>query len=112
VINSFAGAYGQRNPGALDAILAPDVTRVSAGAVEHGRAAVLAEYRSQFADRSIIGYRVSALQLRPGWVARAAGQYTVVRSGQADLGGSVVLGVERLAGRPRIVLIATQSPAP
>jgi serine/threonine protein kinase len=112
VVRSFAGAYGHRDPRALAPLLAPSVMRVGPGAVERGRAAVLAEYRTQFTDRSIIGYQVAALREQPGWAARAAGQYTVVRSGRTDLTGGVAFGVERLNGRPRIVLIATQPAAP
>jgi serine/threonine protein kinase len=112
VVRSFAAAYGRRDAGALASVLAPNVTRVSPGAAERGRAAVLAEYRAELADGSIIGYQVSGLGEQPGWLARAAGQYTVVRSGRADLTGSVTFGVERLNGRARIILIATEPTAP
>jgi serine/threonine protein kinase len=112
VVRSFAAAYGKRDPSALAPLLAPTVARVSPGAVERGRVAVLAEYRSQLADGSIIGYQVTGLTEQPGWVARARGQYTVVRSGRADLTGSVAFGVERVNGLPRIILIATEPTAP
>jgi serine/threonine-protein kinase len=112
VVRSFAAAYGKRDPSALAPLLAPTVARVSPGAVERGRAAVLAEYRSQLADGSITGYQVAGLDEEAGWVARARGQYTVVRSGRADLNGSVVFGVERVNGRARIILIATEPTAP
>lgn len=108
LVRSFAGAYGHRDARALGSLLAPDVTRVSAGAIEHGRAPVLGEYEAQFRDQSIVGYEVSNLQVQTGWVGRASGRYAVVRTGQADLSGSVTFGVERVAGHPMIGLITTQ----
>ena len=39
---------------------------------------------------------------------RASARYRVPRSGRPPITGRVVLGVERLGGRPRIRLIATE----
>ena len=110
VVRAFASAYARRDPSALAAVLAPDVERVNPSAVQRGRSAVLAEYRGQLADRTIDGYRVEDLRVQPGWVGRASAQYVVSRSGQLPVSGSVVFGVERVAGRPLIGLITTQPP--
>ena len=109
-VRAFAAAYGHRDAHALAAVLAPDVERISPSAVQRGRGAVLAEYRSQLTDRAIQGYRVENLQVRPGWVGRASAQYDVLRSGQPPFSGSVVFGIERVGGRPMIGLITTQPP--
>lgn len=106
--NSFARAYAHEDPGALARLLAPDVERVSPTGVERGRAAVLAEYRRQFSQGGIEGYRLSHVSITPGWVGRLSASYTVPRAGGRAFGGSVVFGVRRLNGRSVIGLIATQ----
>jgi hypothetical protein len=108
VVRAFASAYGHRDAQALAAVLAPDVQRVSPGADQRGRDAVLAEYRAQLGDRAIQDYRLENLQVQGGWAGRASARYTVVRAGQQPISGSVVFGIERISGRPRIGLITTQ----
>jgi serine/threonine-protein kinase len=108
VVRAFASAYAQRDPRALDRLLARDVTAVTPGAVERGRAAVLGDYERQFADSSISGYAVADVQTRPGWVGRASAQYAMLRAGRPDLSGELTLGLERIAGRAEIGLIITQ----
>jgi serine/threonine-protein kinase len=110
VVQSFATAYGQRDARALGLLMAPNVERFSPSATEIGRTAVLAEYRGQLRDRSIMAYRVAGLSVETGWVGRAAAQYAVVRAGQSTETGSVTFGIERVGGRPVIELIATQPP--
>ena len=106
--NSFARAYAHEDAAALARLLAPDVARVSPTGVERGRAAVLAEYRRQFAQGGIEGYRLSHVSITPGWVGRLSATYTVPRAGGRAFGGTVVFGVRRLNGRSVIGLIATQ----
>jgi hypothetical protein len=106
--NAFARAYAHEDAGALARLLAPDVARVSPTGVERGRAAVLAEYRRQFAQGGIEGYRLSHVSITPGWVGRLSASYTVPRAGGRAFGGAVVFGVRRLNGRSVIGLIATQ----
>jgi serine/threonine-protein kinase len=108
VVHRFATAVAQRDARALGRVLAPEVTQVAPGAVQRGRAAVLAQYERQFADGSISGYAVANVQPQPGWVGRASAQYAVLRPGQPDLSGQIVFGVERVAGQPVIGLIAMQ----
>jgi hypothetical protein len=100
-VHAFATAVAQHDAKALGRLLAPDVTEVSPGAVEHGRAAVLAQY-------SISGYALADVRVQPGWVGRASAQYAVLRPGQPDLSGQVTFGLERLGGRTVIGLITTQ----
>jgi serine/threonine protein kinase len=108
VVRSFATAYSDRDVHAVGLLLAPNVVRVSSGASERGRAAVLAEYSRQLSDHSITGYRIADLEVETGWVARASAQFSVLRGGQASETGSVTFGLERVSGRPEIGLIATQ----
>jgi serine/threonine-protein kinase len=105
----FASAYGARDSRALAQVLASDVTRISTGAVEHGRAAVLAEYAHQFRTTPIRAYELQNPVVRPGNVGRAAAHYTVVLD-HGSITGTVVFGVERApgSGRPEIGLIATR----
>jgi Protein kinase domain len=104
---SFARAYGGEDATAMAALLTPDVQRVSATGVERGRAAVLAEYKRQFAAGGIQGYRLGKLDVTSGWAGRVSSTYTVPRSGGRSFGGTVVFGVRRVDGKPLIGLIAT-----
>jgi serine/threonine-protein kinase len=105
----FAAAYGARNGRALGRLLAADVTRVSATAVEHGRAAVLAEYQQQFRTTAIRAYRLQDVVATGGAVGRVAARYTVLLDhGHGTITGTVVFGIRRdIGGRPVIGLIAT-----
>ncbi len=105
--HSFARAYGREDATALAALLTPDVQRVSATGVERGRAAVLAEYKRQFAAGGIQDYQLGKLSVTAGWVGRVSSSYTVPRSGGRSFGGTVVFGVRRVDGKPLIGLIAT-----
>jgi predicted Ser/Thr protein kinase len=104
----FARAYGSEDAGALSRSLSSDVQRVSPGDVQRGRSAVVAEYRRQFADSEVRGYRLENLEVEGGSAGRAAGRYVVDRAGRAPISGRVVFGVERVRGRPRIGLIANE----
>jgi hypothetical protein len=105
---AFARAYSREDPAALARTLTPDVRRVAPGDVERGRAAVVAVYRRQFADRSVGSYRLSDLQVSGGDAGRASGRYTVTRRGRPTLGGTIVFGVVRSGGAPKIGLIALE----
>jgi serine/threonine-protein kinase len=108
VVHRFATAVAQHDARALGRVLAPDVTQVAPGAVQRGRAAVLAQYERQFANGSISGYALANVHPQRGWVGRALAQYAVLRPGQPDLSGQIAFGVERVAGQPVIGLIAMQ----
>ncbi|MDX6675647.1 MAG: hypothetical protein QOH11_3065 [Solirubrobacteraceae bacterium] len=105
---AFARAYSREDPAALGRTLTPDVRRVAPGDVERGRAAVVGVYRRQFADRTVGSYRLSDLQVSGGDAGRASGRYTVTRRGRPALGGTIVFGVVRRNGAPRIGLIALE----
>lgn len=104
----FAAAYGHEDAVALRATLARDVQRVAPDGAQTGRENVLAVYRRQFAAADIDTYDLENLQIVPGAAGRAAGSYTVRRTGRDDISGRVAFGVIREAGRPRIAMIATQ----
>jgi serine/threonine-protein kinase len=105
---AFASAYGSRDRAAMSRALAPDVTRISTSVTERGRNAVLAEYERQFRGDPIRGYELQHPAIRTGAVGRLAARYTVLLRGNGTIRGSVVFGVERVAGRPAIGLIVTQ----
>jgi hypothetical protein len=107
-VRGFATAYGEKNPRALAGVLAPGVERVSPTAVEHGRVAVLVEYKAQFKAEPIRAYELSDTSIVPGSVGRVSGRYTVLQRGRAAITGTVAFGIERVDGQPEIGLIATQ----
>jgi serine/threonine-protein kinase len=109
VARAFARAYGREDVRALTALLSPNVQRVSAGDVQRGRRAVIDAYRSQFRSQVTRGYRLDGLKVEAGPVGRAEGRFTVTRASRPAITGTVVIGVERRSGRPRIRLIATES---
>jgi serine/threonine-protein kinase len=106
VVQSFARAYGHRDARALGAVLAPGASRVTPSDMEHGRPGVEARYGAELADGSIVAYRLSGLDVTPGWVGRATARYAVLRIGRPTLTGQVAFGVERVGGHPEIGLIA------
>jgi serine/threonine-protein kinase len=108
---AFARAYSRQDPAALARTLTPDARRVAPGDVERGRAAVVAVYRRQFADRSVRSYRLSGLQVSGGNAGRASGRYTVTRRGRPALSGTIVFGVVRRNGEPQIGLLALEPAA-
>jgi serine/threonine-protein kinase len=107
-VRGFATAYSDKSASALARVLAPGVERVSPTAVEHGREAVLAEYKAQFKAEPIRAYELSDTSIVPGSVGRVSGRYTVLQRGRTAITGTVAFGVERVDGRPEIGLIATQ----
>jgi predicted Ser/Thr protein kinase len=108
-VRQFASAYSDRNPRALGRILAPNAERVDPMGVQHGRAAVVTEYKRQFRADPIRAYELSDETVVAGPVGRVSGRYTVLmRGGAAAITGTVAFGVERVDGRPEIGLIATQ----
>lgn len=104
----FAEAYAQEDPAALSRALTTDVKRVTPGDEQIGRAAVLAEYRRQFAGTDVRGYRFEDLEAEGGRAGRAAGRYVVTRADGDPIQGDIVLGVRRDRGRARIALIAAE----
>jgi Protein kinase domain/Domain of unknown function (DUF4440) len=105
VANDFAEAYGNEDPTAMRATLTRNVRRVLPGGVTTGRDAVVREYRRQFAAQDTKDYEISNLEIEPGRVARATGDYTVTRDGRPPIHGHLVLGVVRENGEPRIGLL-------
>lgn len=104
----FAAAYAEEDPAALSRALTTDVKRVTPGDEQIGRAAVVAEYRRQFAGTDVRDYRFEDLSAEGGRAGRAAGRYVVTRSGGAPIQGEIVLGIRRDRGRARVALIAAE----
>jgi serine/threonine-protein kinase len=104
--SGFATAYAHEDPRALRDVLTRDVTRVTPGDSQRGRAAVLREYRGQFDANATEAYRLTGLTVSGGAAGRATGEYVASRTGAGPLTGSIVLGVRRDGGEPRVGLIA------
>ncbi|HVE67706.1 MAG TPA: nuclear transport factor 2 family protein, partial [Solirubrobacteraceae bacterium] len=107
-VDGFARAYSTESVPALRRVLAPHVRRIVPGDRQDGRAAVVAEYRRQFAASDVVAYRLSNLEVTAGEAGRASGRYTVTRRGRPPIVGDTVFGVVRRAGEPRIALIAAE----
>jgi hypothetical protein len=105
VADAFAAAYGNEDPAAMRATLARNVRRVLPSGTTTGRDAVVREYRRQFAAQATQDYEIENLEVSPGRVARATGDYTVTRDGRPPIRGHLVLGVVRENGEPRIGLL-------
>jgi serine/threonine-protein kinase len=107
-VDGFARAYSRESVPAMRAVLAPNVRRIVPGDRQVGRAAVVAEYRRQFAASDVVSYRLSGLEVTEGEAGRASGRYTVQRRGRPPIVGDTVFGVVRQSGAPRIALIAAE----
>ena len=104
--DSFAAAYASEDDDALTDLLSRDVARITPGDTQRGRAAVLREYRGQFAANVTQDYRLTGLAVHGGAAGRASGRYVASRSGAGPITGEIVLGVRRDRGQPRVGLIA------
>ena len=102
---AFADAYAAEDAAALRATLARNVQRTAPGGITHGRDAVVDQYERQF-DGKVGGYELDDLEVQAGRGGRAAGTYHVDRDEGDPYDGSIVFGVVRERGEPRIALIA------
>jgi hypothetical protein len=104
---AFADAYASEDPSALRQTLARDVTRTLPGGTSKGREQVVDQYTRQF-DGKVRGYDLNDLTVTGGRAGRASGTYRVDRDGGDPYEGTIVFGVVRERGQPRIKLIAAQ----
>ena len=88
----------------LRVMLARNVERTAPGGTSRGRDAVVDQYERQF-DGKVGGYVLDHLDVQAG-VGRASGTYHVERESGDPYDGSIVFGVVRERGEPRIALIA------
>jgi hypothetical protein len=102
---AFADAYASEDAAALRRTLARDVQRTLPGGVSRGRDQVVDQYKRQF-DGKVGGYELNDLQVTGGRAGRASGAYRVERDGGDPYEGTIVFGVVRERGEPRIRLIA------
>jgi protein kinase-like protein len=103
----FADAYAHEDAPALRQTLARNVTRVLPGGRSQGRDQVVDQYQRQF-DGKVGGYDLNDLTVTGGRVGRASGTYHVDRKQGDAYDGTIVFGVIRERGAPRISLIAAQ----
>jgi predicted Ser/Thr protein kinase len=107
-VHQFANDYSTHDVHSLGRLLAADVTRVDPSSAQHGRAAVLKDYESQFATEGArVSYALSHVSVITGWAGRAQAMYTLRGSG-GTVSGRVVFGLQRDADRVQVALISTQ----
>jgi Protein kinase domain len=111
--NEFAAAYGNEDGAELGRLLTRDVERVVPGARQDGRAEVIKAYRRQFQDSETRSFELSDLEATGGASGRATARFVATYAGEPDVTGTIVFGVLRDRGTPRIALIsARQDPPP
>jgi hypothetical protein len=98
---AFANAYADEDAPAL---------RVLPGGRSEGRDKVVDQYQRQF-DGNVGGYKLDDLTVTGGRVGRAAGKYHVDRKKGDPYDGTIVFGVVRERGEPRIALISARPAA-
>jgi protein kinase-like protein len=110
VAYAFADAYAAEDPAALRATLSRNVERTAPGGVSRGRDQVVDQYNRQF-DGKVGGYELEIDDVQSGRGGRAEGTYHVDRDEGDPYDGSIVFGVIRERGEPRIALIAFEPAA-
>jgi serine/threonine-protein kinase len=106
VAQDFAQAYEAEDGRALGRLLTRNVQRVLPSGVVRGRTRVVREYESQFRAQETRGYELDDLEVQAGRAGRASGSYRVERGSGGPIEGTIVLGVVRDRGTPRVGLIA------
>jgi predicted Ser/Thr protein kinase len=108
----FAAAYGEEDGAELGRLLTRDAERVVPGARQEGRAAVLKAYRRQFQDSETRSFELSDLDASGGASGRATARFVATYAGEPDVTGSIMFGVLRDRGTPRIALISARQDPP
>ena len=110
--SEFAAAYGEEDGAALTRLLSRDAERVVPGARQEGRAAVMRAYRRQFADSETRSFELRDLAAAGGASGRATARFVATYAGEPDVTGTIVFGVLRDRGTPRIALISARQDPP
>jgi hypothetical protein len=108
----FATAYGNEDGAELGRLLTRDAERVVPGARQEGRSEVLRAYRRQFQDSETRSFELSDLEVDGGRSGRASARFVATYQGEPDVTGSIVFGVLRDRGTPRIALISARQDPP
>ena len=112
LVGDFADAYAKEDAAKLGRLLTRDAERVVPGARQEGRAAVVASYKSQFADSDPRSFEIEDLKASGGATGRATGRYVATYADDPDVTGTITFGVLRDRGTPRIALISARQDAP
>jgi ketosteroid isomerase-like protein len=108
----FADAYGNEDGAELGRLLTRDAERVVPGARQQGRAAIVKAYRRQFDDSETRSFELQDLTATGGATGRATARFVATYAGEPDVTGTIVFGVLRDRGRPRIALISARQDTP
>jgi hypothetical protein len=108
----FATAYGDEDAAGLERLLTRDAERVVPGARQRGRPAVLRAYRRQFDDSETRSFELRELDAAGGATGRASARFVATYADEPDVTGSIVFGVLRERGTPRIALISARQDPP
>jgi serine/threonine-protein kinase len=108
----FATAYGDEDGAELGRLLTRDAERVVPGARQEGRTAVLRAYRRQFRDSDTRSFELRDLDVAGGSTGRASARFVATYGGEPDVTGSIVFGVLRERGTPRIAMISARQDPP
>ena len=112
IAQEFASAYGNEDGTELGRLLTRDAERVVPGARQEGRPAVLRAYRRQFQDSETRSFELSDLEAAGGSSGRATARFVATYRGEPDVTGSIVFGVLRDRGTPKIALISARQDPP
>jgi ketosteroid isomerase-like protein len=104
----FAAAYGREDAAELGRLLTRDAERVVPGARQSGRTDVLKAYRRQFDDSRTRSFELSDFEATGGATGRASARFVATYADEPDVTGSIVFGMLRDRGTPRIALISAR----
>jgi serine/threonine-protein kinase len=110
--NDFAAAYAKEDGAALGRLLTRDAERVVPGARQEGRAEIVRAYRRQFDDADTRSFKLEELAAEGGATGRASARFVATYAGEPDVTGTIVFGVLRDRGTPRIALISARQDPP
>jgi ketosteroid isomerase-like protein len=91
-LGAYETAYSDEDPDAIDRLLADDIVRTSDSGTMSGKAAVMKEYRRQFAATASPVYKFESVQVAPGVdMADVSGRYRITTAGGAPSTGTIKL---------------------
>lgn len=109
LVRRYVSAYEAEDPDALRRLFSPDVAQVGPSTNNHGRDAVLADFRQQVALLDSPRYRFTEAAASPGAPATVSGTYDVTDAAGIESRGTITFTIARDGGRPRLTRLVTTS---